>query len=80
MQEFYLYGRENCHLCDEMLDELKDLLQGSDSIYHVIKINGDPELEQRYGARVPVLVAGDRELCHIRLDRQSVRNFLNPSP
>jgi len=39
-------------------------------------VTGDPELEQLYGARVPVLVGGGRELCQIKLDRDEVKNFL----
>jgi len=80
VQELILYSRENCHLCDEMVSELEDLLKGSDNRYHVIKVNGDPELEQRYGARVPVLVGGNRELCYARLDREKVKSYLNGSP
>lgn len=60
-----------------MLDELRHLLEGTNHFYHLIKIDGNPELEQRYGARVPVLAAGDRELCEISLDRESVKKYLN---
>jgi len=33
-----------------------------------IDVDGDPALEARWGEKVPVLLAGERELCHYRLD------------
>lgn len=76
MQDLYLYTRENCHLCEEMLEQLEPLLQASGSRCHRIKVTGNPELEQLYGARVPVLVGGGRELCQIKLDRVVIKDFL----
>jgi hypothetical protein len=29
----------------------------------VVDVDGEPELQRRHGARVPVLVHGERELC-----------------
>ena len=78
MHDLYLYGRENCHLCDEMLSELEPLLQATGYKCHTVKVDGDPELEQRYGARVPVLVgSGGRELCQFKLDRKAVTTYIS---
>jgi len=43
---------------------------------HEIDVDGDPALAQRWGDRVPVLLAGERELCHYRLDRRVLADFL----
>lgn len=48
-----LYQRDDCHLCDLALLQLAQAaVPDFDSVF----IDDDPELEQRYGARVPVLV------------------------
>ena len=34
--------------------------------------DGDPRLEEKWGDKVPVLLDGDRELCHYYLDVEAV--------
>jgi len=47
-----LYQRDDCHLCDLALDVLAHAgVPAFDSVF----IDDDPALEDRYGARVPVL-------------------------
>jgi len=76
-RELFLYSRTRCRPCEEMKEQLYELLQGSDCECHVLVVDGDPELEQRYGTRVPVLVAGNRELCQFRMDTAAVLSFLD---
>ena len=45
-----------------------------------LDVDGDPGLEARWGASVPVLLAGDRELCHYRLDRAALAAYLAGTP
>ncbi len=40
-----------------------------------VDIERDPELTERYGARVPVLTGGDDELCHYFLDEDRLREW-----
>ena len=40
-----------------------------------IDVDANPALEARWGAYVPVLLAGELELCHYRLDRAAVAAF-----
>jgi hypothetical protein len=65
-----LYSRRGCHLCEEMLEDLESLCR--DAALEVIDVDGDAALVSRYGARVPVLVADDREVCAGRLDRTAL--------
>ena len=52
--QLILYQRDDCHLCDLALLELAlAAVPDFDSVF----IDDEPALEQRYGARVPVLVA-----------------------
>jgi thioredoxin reductase (NADPH) len=43
----------------------------------VVDVDGDPELERQHGAKVPVLMHGERELCHYGLDTVSVTAYLS---
>lgn len=52
-----LYQRDDCHLCDAALDVLA---QARVPEFESVWIDGDPELEARYGERVPVLRNEDR--------------------
>ena len=58
---FILYQRDDCKLCDEALAVLAHARAPA---FESVWIDGDAELESRYGERVPVLrdAAGDREL------------------
>ncbi len=41
-----------------------------------VDIDDDPVLEERYGADIPVLAHGARELCRHRLNDNAVRAYL----
>jgi Glutaredoxin-like domain (DUF836) len=64
-----LLVRAYCHLCDTMRDAVEPLARQAGWTLREIDVDSDPRLEARWGERVPVLLAGDRELCHYRLDR-----------
>lgn len=73
-----LYGRAWCHLCDDMLVQLKGLLDGFEDIeIEVVDVDSDPAVLARYDALVPVLVADGEELCHYHLDVAKVREYLS---
>jgi thioredoxin reductase (NADPH) len=65
-------SREYCHLCEELLAGLRQF-QGRYSFdIEVIDVDRHPELEEKWGDKVPVLLDGDRELCHYYLDIAAV--------
>ena len=67
-----ILSREYCHLCEEMLAALKQL-QGRYSFeIEVVDVDSHPRLEEQWGDKVPVLLDGDRELCHYYLDPAAV--------
>jgi thioredoxin reductase (NADPH) len=45
----------------------------------VLDVDDDPELATRYGERVPVLLAGDTELCCHFLDEDRLREYYRGS-
>jgi len=68
-----LYQRDDCRLCDEALAVLA---QARVPDFSSVFIDGDTELEARYGERVPVLrTVSGRELGW-PFDAASVRAFL----
>lgn len=68
-----LYGRTYCHLCDDMAAALAPLAESHGCTVEVMDVDASPELEARYGERVPVLVHDGVELCHYFLDPERVR-------
>lgn len=71
-----IYRRPGCHLCDDaevlLRDELairaRSGLPGVELAH--VDISDDPELEERYGRRVPVFVIGDHEAELVSSTRQ----------
>jgi len=71
-----LLSRLQCHLCEQMVLELVALQADHTFEFEVVEIDDDPALMQRYGHRVPVLVAHDQEICSAKLDREALEAFL----
>jgi hypothetical protein len=59
-----------------MLTELAQRLGAAAAQVAVVDITGDASLEERYGRRVPVLLANDEFVCAYRLDRERVERYL----
>ena len=70
-----VYGRPDCHLCDEMVAELTPLIAGNGRI-EIVDISEDDRLIEQYELRIPVLQCGDEEISHYRLDREKVARFI----
>ncbi|HHH47024.1 MAG TPA: glutaredoxin family protein [Thiotrichales bacterium] len=68
MRELTLYGRDGCHLCEDMLAALQPWVESGRLQVRWVEVDRDPELRTRYGLRVPVLCLGAREICHYHLD------------
>lgn len=77
MPHWRVYSRADCSLCESMLAELAALLgpEAAASV-RVVDIDGQPELEHRYGTRIPVLTADCEFVCAYRLDADRVRALL----
>src|SRR5262244_1492367 len=71
-----LLVRAYCHLCDEMREVVAPLAAAAGIVLREVDVDGDPNLDARWGERVPVLLGGERELCHYRLDARALAPFL----
>lgn len=65
-------SRSYCHLCEDLLAALKQYQGRYDFAIEVVDVDSDPRLEEKWGDKVPVLLDGERELCHYYLDHDAV--------
>lgn len=78
MKRLRVYVRTGCHLCDAMLAELEVSPQQDKFALEVVDILGRPELEARYGERIPVLCTPeDKEICHYFLDENVLSEYFS---
>ena len=61
-----LYTRAGCPLCEDMAAAVRERL-GTTPLSEV-DVDADPALKLRYGWDVPLLFAGERELCRHEFD------------
>lgn len=70
-------GRVDCSLCEQLLVDLAQLLDPEQAArVQVLEVSEDPELERKYGSRVPVLLHEGEFVCAYRLDPERVRALL----
>ena len=54
MRQVQIYSRRGCHLCNDALRTLEKLQNELSFEIQEIFIDGDPDLEYKYGEQVPV--------------------------
>ncbi len=75
-------SRTYCHLCDDLLKALDTFRRKSGHSFEftVVDIDRHADLEARYGDKVPVLLDGDREICHYFFDENALMAHLQSTP
>ena len=77
MPQWTVYSRADCSLCERLIEELAEVLgPEAAAAVEVVDIDGRPELDHRYGTRIPVLTADGEFVCAYRLDAERVRACL----
>ena len=75
-----VYTRHGCHLCEDLLQQMQtlQLVGGLGHIfeYFTVDVDADPRIRQQYAALVPVVVLGDRQICHYFLDQAALLQAL----
>jgi hypothetical protein len=51
-----------------MISSLRQWQERERFSFEVVDVDSDPNLRLHYGERVPVLIAGEKEICHYHLD------------
>jgi glutaredoxin len=73
-----LYGRPDCHLCDEAREGLLELRSdGLDFQLEEIDIEGDERLHARYLERIPVVEVDGEVISELVLDSDGLRSRLD---
>ena len=75
MSTLYVYSRDGCHLCDVLLAELRELVDGRLPI-EVRDIDSNPAWHDACFIRIPVVEFEGREVCHYQLDRAAISAIL----
>ena len=74
MTQWTVLSRPECSLCEQLLGELAEELSPAEAAQvKVVDVDQDPALAQKYGQRIPVLLADDEFVCDYRLNRERVR-------
>jgi glutaredoxin len=76
MIELNVYIRHGCHLCEDLLGQLQQLQSEYRFEFQAINVDSHPELIKQHGTRVPVVMLGDKEICHYFLDQTSLIEVL----
>jgi thioredoxin reductase (NADPH) len=69
---FTVLSRQWCHLCHDLIAALEPIAAQYGWGIEVVDIDRHPALEARWDEQVPVVLVGDIELCHHRLDEAAV--------
>ncbi|MEK6736354.1 MAG: glutaredoxin family protein [Pseudomonadota bacterium] len=78
IKEFIVYGREDCHLCQDMILALQNLQEQVSFKFEMINIDTSVRLITLYGNKIPVLISklDNKEICHYFLDRTALDEYL----
>ena len=76
MIELILYTRNDCELCREMEEVIAGELPKFDARVQRIEIDGNPDLEAKFGIEVPVLFVNERKAFKYRCTAKELRKRL----
>lgn len=78
---FKVFARSYCHLCADMIEALRPWQERLGFSVEVLDVDADPQLEARYGERVPVLAGPEgEEICHYFLDAGALQRYFGAHP
>ncbi len=72
-----VYIRTYCHLCADMIAALAPWQARYGFELETRDVDSDPAWEADFGDKVPVLCAGEREICHYFLDEAALREYFS---
>jgi glutaredoxin len=73
MIEVSVYSRSNCHLCEVALEVISEIRKEVEFTLTKILIDGNSELEEKYGEQVPVILINDQPHDFFRVDPERFR-------
>jgi glutaredoxin len=73
MIEVRVYSRSNCHLCEVALEVISEIREDIEFTVTKILIDGNSELEERYGEQVPVILINNQPHDFFKVDPERFR-------
>jgi len=73
---YELVTRDGCHLCDEMAEVLDAVLPRFGLSYSSLDVDADPELKQRFGEVVPVLLRDGTPIAKVRVGERELERIV----
>jgi hypothetical protein len=80
MTKLTFYTKTDCCLCDDALTALERVHRDFDFELERVDVASSPELDERYGTRVPVIALDGSELFEYRVDESALRGLLSERP
>jgi glutaredoxin len=71
-----LYSRPGCHLCDDARAVIERVCADLGEEYVEVSIDGDPELQRRFGEEIPVTLVDGRQHDFWRVNEARLRTAL----
>ena len=72
-----VYSRTGCHLCETAISKIESVKTDSNFNLEVKLIDGDTELEKKYGEQVPVILIDDQPHDYWRVDLERFKAAIN---
>jgi thioredoxin reductase (NADPH) len=72
VRKLTVLSREYCHLCDDLIAGLRAMQARHDFDFEVVDVDRHPDLEEKWGDKVPVVLDGHIEVCRYHLDVDAV--------
>lgn len=71
-----LYSKPGCHLCDEMKTVVAKVAGRFGVDVKEVDISADPDLIQRYGEQIPVLMLDGKKIAKYRISEKELARRL----
>ena len=76
MEIVTVYSRSGCHLCENALNEIKKFSDEFNFQIEEILIDGDVELEKKYGEEVPVILINAKRHDFFKIEPERFRTAM----
>jgi glutaredoxin len=72
-----LYGKPGCHLCEEARAVVLEVAERRRFELREVDVSIDPDLQRRYGERIPVVMVDGVELSEYFVDADALHERLD---
>jgi glutaredoxin len=74
-----IYTREGCCLCDDAHAALERVRRQAPFDLEIVDIDGDPDLGEKYGTEIPVVLVDGKKVAKYRVDETALLRRLAAS-